>query len=290
MSEKKKQNFGGPWTEEKLRMFTEYLDAYLTALKKQSFKKVYIDAFAGTGTIKINSEEEHVIAGSAKRVLSAKQKFDHYYFIEYDKKKVNELQQMIDTEFPEYTNRVSIRCGDANVCLPEILSELNWKSTRGLLFIDPFATAFRWESLEKVARTDAIDLWYLFPYSALNRMLTRNGIMDASWRSRINGLLGTDDWEREFYKDTPQPSLFTNEPEQEKDAGLDKISKYLVKRLKTVFPQVSEKTYTFTNNGNNPLFLFCFAVASKNETAQNIAIRIANHIISKHEEQKSIRG
>ncbi len=43
--------FGGKWTVEKLNMFSSYLNLYITALKKQKFKKIYIDAFAGTGSI-----------------------------------------------------------------------------------------------------------------------------------------------------------------------------------------------------------------------------------------------
>ena len=43
------QKFGGEWTEEKLNIFTCYLEAYLVALQHQKFKKIYIDAFAGTG-------------------------------------------------------------------------------------------------------------------------------------------------------------------------------------------------------------------------------------------------
>lgn len=38
------QKFGGNWTEEKLNIFTSYLDAYLIALQNQKFKKIYIDA------------------------------------------------------------------------------------------------------------------------------------------------------------------------------------------------------------------------------------------------------
>ncbi len=36
------QKFGGNWTVEKLDILTDYLDAYLTALKKQRFKKIYL--------------------------------------------------------------------------------------------------------------------------------------------------------------------------------------------------------------------------------------------------------
>lgn len=50
-----KQKFGGPWTVEKLSILSAYLDFYVTALKNQPFKKIYIDAFAGTGKIKIGN-------------------------------------------------------------------------------------------------------------------------------------------------------------------------------------------------------------------------------------------
>ena len=53
-----KQKFGGPWTIEKLNILSAYLDFYVTALKNQPFKKIYIDAFAGTGKIKIGNEEK----------------------------------------------------------------------------------------------------------------------------------------------------------------------------------------------------------------------------------------
>ena len=43
------QRFGGDWTEQKLEVVQKYLGAYTTALKNQPFKKLYIDAFAGSG-------------------------------------------------------------------------------------------------------------------------------------------------------------------------------------------------------------------------------------------------
>ena len=50
------QKFGGEWTEEKLNIFTCYLEAYLVALQHQKFKKIYIDAFAGTGKMRLEME------------------------------------------------------------------------------------------------------------------------------------------------------------------------------------------------------------------------------------------
>ena len=104
------QKFGGNWTEEKLNIFTSYLDAYLIALQNQKFKKIYIDAFAGTGEIETRDGDRYLI-GSAKRALMADKKFDLYYFIEADPQKATELQTMIDTEFPHMTRISKVRCG-----------------------------------------------------------------------------------------------------------------------------------------------------------------------------------
>lgn len=64
------QKFGGNWTEEKLNIFTSYLDAYIIALQNQKFKKIYIDAFAGTGEIETSDGGQYLV-GSAKRALAS---------------------------------------------------------------------------------------------------------------------------------------------------------------------------------------------------------------------------
>ena len=107
------QKFGGNWTEEKLNIFTSYLDAYLIALQNQKFKKIYIDAFAGTGEIETSDGEQYLV-GSAKRALAADRKFDRYFFIEEDEKKAAELREMINTEFPHLTRIVTRMCPRRN--------------------------------------------------------------------------------------------------------------------------------------------------------------------------------
>ena len=48
------QSFGGPWTQDKLNRLQGYLEAYMTIMQKQTWaKKVYVDAFAGTGRIPV---------------------------------------------------------------------------------------------------------------------------------------------------------------------------------------------------------------------------------------------
>lgn len=91
------QKFGGFWTEEKLRLFTRYLEAYLKALQYQKFHKIYIDAFAGTGEIE-TKDRDILIPGSVKRALSASKKFDKYIFIEKDPNKVSQLKELLSIQ------------------------------------------------------------------------------------------------------------------------------------------------------------------------------------------------
>lgn len=280
------QKFGGNWTEKKLNIFTSYLDAYLIALQNQKFKKIYIDAFAGTGEIETSDGEQYLM-GSAKRALAADKKFDRYFFIEGDEKKAAELCEMVNTEFPHLTKIVTVYCGDANDKLAQIICDVDWRYNRGLLFLDPYATQVNWTTLETVAQTKSIDVWYLFPFSALNRMLPKNGKYET-WEGCIDRLLGDDGWQTEFYKEDPQMSLFDFFPDAEaldsgkrkiKDANPEHIKSYIISRLETIFPCVSKHPRIFRNSRNSPMFLFCFAISNESEAAQKLALRIANHIL-----------
>ena len=70
-SSEDQHSFGGVWTRIKLEALEKYLVAFNTALSKQSFTRLYIDAFAGTGRcdIKVDGEKKS-IDGSARRALS----------------------------------------------------------------------------------------------------------------------------------------------------------------------------------------------------------------------------
>ena len=279
------QRFGGNWTEEKLNIFTSYLDAYLNALQKQRFKKIYIDAFAGTGEIE-TSDSGQCLVGSAKRALASNKKFDYYYFIEADSHKAEELQNMINAEFPQMKRIVTVYCGDANDKLTEIIANVDWRYNRGLLFLDPYATQVNWTTLKNVAQTKSIDVWYLFPFSALERMLPNNGKYDK-WEDCIDRLLGDSDWRKEFYIKDPQITLFDLYPEPGqsdgermiKNANPEHIKEYIISRLETIFPCVSKDARIFRNSRRSPMFLFCFAISNESKAAQKLALGIATHIL-----------
>lgn len=57
------QSFGGEHTRRKLDVVANYLAAYVTVMKKQSFRLFYVDGFAGSGSIRAEGRSRKV-AGS----------------------------------------------------------------------------------------------------------------------------------------------------------------------------------------------------------------------------------
>lgn len=280
-----KQKFGGPWTVEKLNILSAYLDFYVTALKKQPFKKIYIDAFAGTGKIKIGNEEKYeIIDGSAKLALSAKEEFDEYIFIEKKKSFVKELENLVNTEFPERAKKVRIIPKDCNDVIKDICAKVNWKTTRAVLFLDPYAADLNWESLETIAATQAIDVWYLFPFNATIRLMKKNGQIDESWKNKLNSIMGDTSWETEFYEEDMQTNLWETQ-EKVRTADTESLKQYVEKRLKTIFAAVSPNSRVLVNSKASPLFLFCFAVSNKQPQAIGLAMKVANYILKDQQPQ-----
>ena len=271
------QSFGSVWTNAKLEVIDNYLGFYVTALKKQRFKLCYIDAFAGSGKVKIKAGDE--IDGSAIRAL--KYGFDRFYFFEKDAIYYNLLQQRIERDFWDLSKKVTLKNEDCNDLLMKI-NEYDWIANRwrGVIFLDPYAMQLSWECLERISKTKVFDVWYLFPFSAVNRNLYKNvdEIPQAN-KDAVTRILGTDDWKNEIYKESAQLNLF-DQINYDKE-GTDMIRKYIIKRLNNVFPTVSEKAVLLKNEKNSPVFMLCFAGSNPSQKAKKLSLNAADFILSK---------
>lgn len=287
------QTFGGDWTEEKLERVRKYLVAYATIMSKQKFRFAYIDAFAGTG-YRIIEHEESALAeafpeifetetrqfldGSARIALQVRPLFDKYIFIERDPERVAELEKL-KTEFVQVADHIQIEQEDANSYLQK-LGARNWENRRAVLFLDPFGMQVTWETIVAIADSKAIDLWILFPISAVNRLLTRTGRISPGWRRRLDAIFGSPDWYDAFYKTWEFTDIFGSDYSQTtKRADFELIANYFVSRLKTIFAGVAENPRLLLNSRNSPLFLLCFAAA--NPQGAKTAIKIAQDILKR---------
>lgn len=285
------KRFGGSWTEEKLLCVQRYLTKYQDALKFQPFEKYYIDAFAGTGyrnALAAQHSQEDVIpgleedaselrTGSAVRALQLELPFDHYYFVEKGTRQCRELERL-RTDYAHLAPRISVENADANAFLRG-LCRGRWFGQRGVLFLDPFGMQVEWTTIQAIAKTEGIDLWYLFPLGAgVNRLLPKDGNIPPTWRERLNLVFGTDDWERAFYKQKPQLSLFDYDDVTVRDGGFDTIANYINSRLSSVFAKVAANPRPLCNSRGYPMYLLCFAAS--NPKGADIAVRIASHILN----------
>jgi three-Cys-motif partner protein len=290
--------FGGDWTTSKLDVLAQYLSGYTTALKDTPFKKAYIDAFAGTGYREARDDEaenetdasqgllfpdlagdepQALLDGSARLALKTKPPFDHYMFIERSAKRCADLE-LLKTEFPDLASKIQIKRGDANKKIQELCTK-DWRSRRAVMFLDPYGMQVEWKTIEAIAGTRAIDLWVLFPLGiGVNRLLTKSSKIPPEWRRRLNLLLGREDWYDEFYRVEKAQTLFGDEDRIVK-ATTDVIGRYFNTRLKSVFAAVADEPKVLRNSANCPLYLLCFAAA--NEKGAPIALKIANHVLTK---------
>lgn len=288
------ENFGGDWTRIKLECLRQYLKAYTTALNKK-FKLYYVDAFAGTGYVKAKQcehcgllfpelsegEGKQFIDGSAKIALQTNPTFQKYFFIENDAENFQKLQ-LLKLEFPNLANNIIIENREANEYLQEFCRR-DWKNCRAIIFLDPYGMQVNWETIEIIAKTQAIDLWWLFPLGvAVNRLLKRDGKIIEKCRETLNRMFGTTDWYNAFYRadnNNEKQGYFWEEDEESfvKIANFTTIKEYSIKRLETIFAGVSNKAKELYNSSKNPLYLLIFA--SSSPTGAPIALRIANHIL-----------
>lgn len=274
--------FGGNWTLHKLSILREYLQFYLTALRRQPFKLLYVDAFAGTGrcTVKKRGTAEEV-EGSAQIALDMTPTFDEFIFIEKKPKHVRELARLLETH--PMGERAQIVQGLAENELGAILQRQNWRNTRGVLFLDPYGLQCDWTMIEQIAATKALDVFFLVSLSGLYRQAT-NDLKDAD-QHKIEALgrfLGTGDWMHELY--SVQGDMFGND-ERKRHADPIAVAKFVEQRLATVFARVTAPVILYQEDAHGkrgaPLFALYFAVSNPHPKAVALASRVAKDIMTK---------
>ena len=290
---KQLQMFGADWTKRKLNILTKYLAAYNTALKNKPFTRVYVDAFAGTGYRELRQREYHMphlfedvmqedaqrfLKGSATRALEVKPGFHRYLFIEIDSAKAAELEKL-KVKYPNQADRIQVVCDDANKAVADYCARENWRSVRAVMFLDPFATQVRWATIQKVAATKAVDLWYLFPLMAVNRLLARNPT--KACRDRLDEILGGREWLPAFYGHRRRGFFPDPEGGVAKACNMQGIGDYFRSLLAGVFAGVASTRCVLENRRGSPLFQLFFAVGNPKPQAKDLALRIAEHLLKK---------
>jgi three-Cys-motif partner protein len=277
--------FGGAWTEVKLDAVHYYLQFYTQVLKdkptpQQPFELWYIDAFAGSGSRRIDrttgglfegeplGEETVDLAGSVLRALDVDPPFKRLVFIEANRDRFRCLQE-IATANPK-RNIIPLR-GDANAKLKDIFGAPPWSnqrngrgSHRAIVFLDPFGMSVQWKTLRLLAETGAVDVWYLFPTGAVNRQLAGDfAKVDEHKQRALDQVFGSSAWRDDIYKAETAPRLFDEAvTSANKTFTVDQIECYAEDRLKTIFGYVSDPLPLLNDRDSKIFSLFCLSNSS----------------------------
>lgn len=272
-----RNQFGGAWTQEKLQGLQKYLAFYTQALKTQGFRLVYIDSFAGTGRCHIQTAAGgQVIDGSAKIALDCSPSFASYHFIEKKKAHADELAALIASH--PNGERATLTTESAADVLPELLKKYPWRSTRGVLFLDPYGLQCSWSMLEAIAATRALDVFFLVSLSGLFRQAAVDErAVDSGKAAALTRFLGTDAWREALYVNR-QDDLFGGDPKVTRDKGYEAILKFTRERLTEAFPYVGEPVLLRGRNGV-PLFALFFMVSNPDHKAVALASRVSRDIL-----------
>lgn len=283
------QEFGSAHTQKKLAAVQSYLSAFTTALKKQSFELIYIDACAGSGSSKPKEragqaallDADDVTIGSAVRALQIDTPFDRYVFNDTKLKNVRSLSTIVQEQFPALVNRVEIIRTDANEALSQIAESTDWKRSRAVVFLDPFGLQMKFSMIERLGRTKAIDLWYLVPVLGMSRQVAKDGSIIEPGGVLVDQLLGTRDW-REKVLSEPEMGNDLFGPiahPSERVANAAWFEKIAIRQLETAFPGgVLDRALPLGRGGLHE-FSLVFACANPSERANALAKRLASAVL-----------
>lgn len=284
------QPFGGLHTRRKLDVLENYLDAYVTVMKKQNFDLYYLDGFAGSGASMAKSnpdealelglvETELIAKGSPVRALNVEPPFDHYIFI--DKKESNIASLRAEITGHRNAERVLFKPGDANKAISEFCSLLQRnRLARAVVFLDPFGRSVNWETVVSLANTEKVDLWYLVPVHAMSRQVSKHGrFLPTS--DITDRMCGSTAWRdiavRKIH--TGKDLFGAVDDRLEKSARATEFSEMFHSQLKCAFGGRVSEQYLPLGRGKLHEFSLMFACANPRETAYKKALSIANYIL-----------
>ena len=280
--------FGAQHTDLKLSIVESYLQAFATALRPHFAQLWYVDAFAGTGsrTVRVEAREGDLFdepaperveqrRGSAQIAIDVEPKFDRLVFMDIKPAHCAALRELRDRH---RDRQIVIVEDDANRA---IRAEIKWdgrKDARAVMFLDPYGMDVEWGTLEHIAATQAIDVWFLFSLSGLYRQATRrSGDIDPDKRAAITRILGTDAWEHELYSDMGQGDMFGGQ-EKQRTADVQGLEQYVKARLETIFAKVFEPLALPVDQKPQWFSLF-LCISNPEPKALGLATRVADHIL-----------
>lgn len=269
----------GYWSEIKLEIIKDYAQAYsqiLSSQRQTQFEHVYIDGFAGAGR-HVSKASGELVPGSPMVALQIEPPFRHYYFVDHDAVKIEELERAAGQR-----TDVDVLHGDCNEkLLEEVFPRVRYEDfRRGLCLLDPYGLHLDWEVIQEAGRARSIEIFLNFPITDMNRNVLRRDPEGVSHEqaSRMTRFWGDESWRDIAY--STQQGLFGDIQEK---ANMKVVAEAFRRRLKEAasFEHVP-KPVLMRNRKRGPLYYLYFAAHKP------VAAKIVREIFEKYRKRGKV--
>jgi three-Cys-motif partner protein len=270
----------GYWSEVKLDIIRDYAAEYTKILSRHDeiVGFSYIDAFAGAG-LHVSKDTGEFVRGSPLNALAVRPKFSHYYYIDLDSVKMDELKAAIGDR-----TDVTPRCGDCNsILLSEVFPHVRYEEyQRALCLLDPYGLHLSWEVIRTAGRMKSIEVFLNFPVMDMNMNVLwhRPELVDAKQSARMTRYWGDESWRSVAYKSAPD--LFDASRVEKVDDANEAVADAFRRRLREEagFAYVPEPIAMRNSTGATVYFLFFAA-------QRPVAAKIVGHVFRKYANRAS---
>lgn len=171
---------------------------------------------------------------------------------------------------------MKIEVGDCNLLICDLAeATLSSPKVRGVAFLDPYGANLEWKTLQALARTGTMEAIINFPVAmAINRLITKSGIVPETWRDQLNTCFGTEAWHDLAY--SKSKNLFGDEVMTKREGVANLLLELYMDRLHAIFPFVASPRL-IRNTKGSPLYYLIWA--GPNE----LGLTGASHILSQGE-------
>ena len=140
-----------------------------------------------------------------------------------------------------------------------------------------------WETLELIAKTEHLDVWFLFASKAVRQQLGPSlDRVDKGKATALDRFFGESRWREEFFRPPKgQIGLFGEDSEKSETAvNLQAIGEYARKRFAEAFCWVSLPKSLTVKNVPDYFQLYCM---TNNSSAQSLIERLHTGVVKAHE-------
>jgi three-Cys-motif partner protein len=220
------------------------------------------------------------IQGSPRVALDIDHPFTHYYFVEKNPEHIEKLKAL-KTEYAE-TRNITIYEGDALRHLNVFIESVkDWRSSRAVVFLDPFGMQVPWQTICDIAQKRSIEIILNLPIGTTIQRLIKKDRANMSQKDleRLTSYFGSEEWEQIVYYTSSLTSLFDNEPTVLKyDDTAERLIKWYMDRLRVLFGHTAGPKLIKNTRGAHLYYLIW---AGSNETGKKIAGYVLGNKVSR---------